>query len=79
VTAAPELKAEWSRFARERERMVEEQVIARGVTDPRVIEVMRRLPRHVFVDEALRDRASGITRCRSGRGRRSRSPSSWAT
>jgi protein-L-isoaspartate(D-aspartate) O-methyltransferase len=59
VTAAPELKAEWSRFARERERMVEEQVIARGVTDPRVIEVMRRLPRHVFVDEALRDRAYG--------------------
>jgi protein-L-isoaspartate(D-aspartate) O-methyltransferase len=59
VTAAPELKAEWSRFARERERMVEEQVIVRGVTDPRVIEVMRRLPRHVFVDEALRDRAYG--------------------
>jgi protein-L-isoaspartate(D-aspartate) O-methyltransferase len=57
VTA--ELKAEWARFVRERERMVEEQVIARGVTDPRVIEVMRRLPRHVFVDEALRDRAYG--------------------
>ena len=48
-----------ARFARERERMVEEQVIARGVRDPRVIEVMRRLPRHVFVDEALRDRAYG--------------------
>jgi protein-L-isoaspartate(D-aspartate) O-methyltransferase len=39
--------------------MVEEQLIARGVTDPRVIEVMRRVPRHVFVDEALRDRAYG--------------------
>jgi protein-L-isoaspartate(D-aspartate) O-methyltransferase len=47
------------RFARERERMVEEQLVARGVTDPRVLEVMRRLPRHVFVDEALRDRAYG--------------------
>jgi protein-L-isoaspartate(D-aspartate) O-methyltransferase len=47
------------RFARERERMVEEQVVARGVTDARVIEAMRRLPRHVFVDEALRDRAYG--------------------
>ena len=47
------------RFARERERMVEEQLIARGVTDARVIEVMRRLPRHLFVDEALRDRAYG--------------------
>ena len=59
MTAGTELKAEWARFTRERERMVEEQVIARGVTDPRVIEVMRRLPRHVFVDEALRDRAYG--------------------
>jgi protein-L-isoaspartate(D-aspartate) O-methyltransferase len=39
--------------------MVEEQLIARGVTDARVIEVMRRLPRHLFVDEALRDRAYG--------------------
>jgi protein-L-isoaspartate(D-aspartate) O-methyltransferase len=47
------------RFARERERMVEEQVVARGVTDARVIEAMRRTPRHVFVDEALRDRAYG--------------------
>ena len=47
------------RFARERERMVEEQVVARGVTDPRVIEVMRRVPRHLFVEEALRDRAYG--------------------
>jgi protein-L-isoaspartate(D-aspartate) O-methyltransferase len=47
------------RFARERERMVEEQLVARGVTDPRVLEVMRRLPRHVFVEEALRDRAYG--------------------
>jgi protein-L-isoaspartate(D-aspartate) O-methyltransferase len=33
-----------------------------------VIEVMRRLPRHVFVDEALRDRAHGDHRRRSGRG-----------
>jgi protein-L-isoaspartate(D-aspartate) O-methyltransferase len=47
------------RFARERERMVDEQLVGRGVADPRVIEVMRRLPRHLFVDEALRDRAYG--------------------
>src|SRR4026209_2694759 len=36
-----------------------ERLIARGVTDARVLEVMRRLPRHLFVDEALRDRAYG--------------------
>jgi protein-L-isoaspartate(D-aspartate) O-methyltransferase len=59
VTGGAEAKTGSARFARERERMVEEQLIARGVRDPRVIEVMRRLPRHVFVDEALRDRAYG--------------------
>ena len=47
------------RFARERERMVDEQVAARGVTDARVLAAMRRVPRHRFVDEALRDRAYG--------------------
>ncbi len=47
------------RKGRERERMVEEQLIARGVTDPRVLAVMRRVPRHRFVQEALQDRAYG--------------------
>ena len=48
-----------ARAARERERMVEEQLVRRGVTDPRVLEAMRRIPRHRFVEEALRDRAYG--------------------
>jgi protein-L-isoaspartate(D-aspartate) O-methyltransferase len=47
------------RFARERERMVEEQVAARGVTDARVLEAMRRVPRHLFVEEALEEQAYG--------------------
>jgi protein-L-isoaspartate(D-aspartate) O-methyltransferase len=47
------------RYARERERMVEEQLAARGVTDPRVLAVLRSVPRHRFVQEALRDRAYG--------------------
>ena len=46
-------------FERERERMVEEQLVRRGVTDTRVLDVMRRVPRHRFVEEALRDRAYG--------------------
>lgn len=46
-------------FERERERMVEEQLVRRGVTDPRVLDAMRRIPRHLFVQEALRDRAYG--------------------
>ncbi|MBI2154367.1 MAG: protein-L-isoaspartate(D-aspartate) O-methyltransferase [Candidatus Rokubacteria bacterium] len=48
-----------ARFARERERMVEEQLVRRGISDPRVLEAMRKIPRHLFVEEALRDRAYG--------------------
>lgn len=47
------------RYARERERMVDEHLAARGVTDPHVLEAMRRVPRHRFVQEALRARAYG--------------------
>ena len=47
------------RYTRERERMVEEQVAVRGVTDPRVLAALRRVPRHRFVQEALRERAYG--------------------
>ncbi len=47
------------RIVRERERMVQEQLAGRGVTDPRVLAAMRRVPRHLFVEEALRDRAYG--------------------
>ena len=48
-----------ARAGRERERMVEEQLVRRGVIDPRVLDAMRRIPRHRFVEEALRDRAYG--------------------
>jgi protein-L-isoaspartate(D-aspartate) O-methyltransferase len=48
-----------ARAARERERMVDEQLVRRGVSDPRVLAAMRKLPRHRFVEEALRDRAYG--------------------
>src|SRR5437867_11913061 len=33
--------------------MVDEQLARRGITDPRVLEAMRRIPRHLFVDEGL--------------------------
>lgn len=36
-------------FATERARMVEEQIRARGVCAPRVLAVMRELPRHLFL------------------------------
>ena len=47
------------RYTRERERMVDEHLVSRGVTDPRVLAAMRRVPRHRFVQEALRARAYG--------------------
>ncbi len=40
-----------------RRRMVEEQIKARGVNDPRVIEAMTKVPRHLFVPEALASQA----------------------
>jgi protein-L-isoaspartate(D-aspartate) O-methyltransferase len=40
-----------------RETMVREQIVARGIRDPRVVEAMRQVPRHVFIPQAERDRA----------------------
>ena len=42
-----------------RERMVEEQLIPRGITDPATLAAMRTVPRHVFVDDAMRANAYG--------------------
>ncbi len=42
-----------------REKMVETQIKARGVKDTRVLEAMLKVPRHLFVEEALRDQAYG--------------------
>lgn len=44
-------------FSIARRRMVEGQVIARGITDQRVIDAMLRVPRHKFVEEALQSQA----------------------
>jgi protein-L-isoaspartate(D-aspartate) O-methyltransferase len=40
-------------YATARNRMVESQLISRGIKDARVLETMRKLPRHRFVEEAL--------------------------
>jgi protein-L-isoaspartate(D-aspartate) O-methyltransferase len=47
------------KFARLRDEMVRKQIEARGVTDPKVLAAMRKVPRHLFVSEALRDQAYG--------------------
>ena len=37
--------------------MVQEQLVARGIKNPRVLQAMRKIPRHLFVESALADRA----------------------
>jgi len=37
--------------------MVQRQVIAQGITDARIIEAMRKIPRHLFIDPGLAGRA----------------------
>ena len=47
------------KYDRRREEMVNGQIEARGVTDPQVLAAMGKVPRHLFVSEALRDQAYG--------------------
>lgn len=47
------------RYSTARERMVQEQILARGVTDPRTLAALLEVPRHLFVDDAMRARAYG--------------------
>ncbi len=47
------------RQALERERMVRELAEKRGIRDPRVLDAMRRVPRHLFVRDTLRVQAYG--------------------
>lgn len=43
--------------APERQRMVERQLAARDIADPRVLDAMRAVPRHLFVPESMRPQA----------------------
>lgn len=44
-------------FEKNREKMVELQIIRRGIKDPLVLAAMRKVPRHLFVPEPLRSQA----------------------
>lgn len=47
------------KFKRMREKMVSTQIEARGIHDRRILDAMRKVPRHLFVSEALQDQAYG--------------------
>ncbi len=44
-------------FPKARLKMVDEQIVSRGIKDPRLIEAMKKIPRHLFVEEALQSQA----------------------
>jgi protein-L-isoaspartate(D-aspartate) O-methyltransferase len=46
-------------YAAERQQMVDKQIAARGVADPRVLAAMAKVPRHRFIPSHLRDQAYG--------------------
>lgn len=48
-----------STFDIHRERMIEEQLIPRNIQDKNVLEAMRKVPRHLFVADAMRSQAYG--------------------
>jgi len=46
-------------FIAARERMIREQILERGITDARILNAFRRVPRHLFVAPRYRDQAYG--------------------
>jgi protein-L-isoaspartate(D-aspartate) O-methyltransferase len=44
-------------FSAARDEMVKEQIVARDISDPRVVAAMKTVPRHRFVPESLRNKA----------------------
>ncbi|MBD3413897.1 MAG: protein-L-isoaspartate(D-aspartate) O-methyltransferase [Candidatus Aminicenantes bacterium] len=49
-----DLKKTQNTYAEQRNQMVEEQIKNRGVSDSRVLDAMREVPRHLFIDEPYR-------------------------
>lgn len=69
--------AEETRFAEEREAMVERHLARRGIYDEAVLEAMRTVPREAFVPEDMAEFAYADARFPSVRGRRFPSPTRW--
>ena len=55
------MPAESLKYQRQREEMVKRQIEARGISDTGVLAAMRKVPRHLFVSEALMDQAAAET------------------
>ena len=44
-------------YRQARERMIQEQLVSRGINDPRVLRAMAKVPRHLFLESELWDEA----------------------
>ncbi|MGQ9623304.1 MAG: protein-L-isoaspartate(D-aspartate) O-methyltransferase [Candidatus Caldatribacteriaceae bacterium] len=53
----PSAFAQEDPFALLREKMVEEQIVSRGIKDPRLLEALHCVPRHLFIPEDLKQLA----------------------
>jgi protein-L-isoaspartate(D-aspartate) O-methyltransferase len=57
LTAGSPASAAADGYGEKRQRMVERDLKARGIKDPKVLEAMGKIPRQLFVEESLRDEA----------------------
>ena len=57
VLAGTAAEDESAALRQQRQEMVRRQIAARGIKDPRVLQAMRTIPRHLFVPEQLRGQA----------------------
>lgn len=64
---SPEARGLGMTSQRARDRLIE-RLVAEGIADRRVLDVLRQLPRHLFVDEALATRAYEDTALPIGQG-----------
>jgi len=55
-------------FEKARARMVEEQLLPRSIHDQKTLEAMRKVPRHLFVEDAMKNQAYGDSPLPIGRG-----------
>ena len=57
LTASPSFSAEDAALIAARQRMIERDLKGRDIRDPKVLEIMGRVPRHLFVEKSLQNTA----------------------
>ena len=50
-------------YVQARERMVQEQLVSRGINDPQVLRAMAKIPRHLFLEKNCGTARTKIIHC----------------